>query len=53
MKKMTKTETQNFKILFNKFCDQEISEGHCVPDGCESCEIHAAMVRVFGDAENE
>lgn len=45
--KMSKEEMQMFRNLFNKYCKQEISIGHCETGSCDSCSINNAYDEIF------
>lgn len=44
---MNEEELQQFKEMFQKYCQQEIQKGHCADDSCALCPINAAYDEIF------
>ncbi len=44
---MNKEEMQTFRVLFIKYCRQEINKGHCEADSCEFCPVNNAYDEIF------
>lgn len=38
---------QQFKEMFQKYCQQEIQKGHCADDSCALCPINTAYDEIF------
>ena len=50
---MSDEERQEFKNLFNKYCNSKREKGHCDDYGCENCLINSAYEEIFYDDEAE
>lgn len=44
---LTAEEKATFKMLFSKYCRQEVNKGHCTGDTCEWCPINKAYDEIF------
>ena len=49
---MTKEDIQEFKLLFSKYCRQEINQGKCEADTCSFCPVNKAYDEIFKDTED-
>lgn len=47
MPKFTEAQVESFRSMFTKYCNMEIANGRCEPDGCEFCPVNEANMMIF------
>lgn len=50
---MNETELDAFKILFSRYCRDQVNEGNCTDGDCEFCPVNQAYERIFSNNKKE
>lgn len=50
---MEKAGLDFFKVLFSRYCREEVNEGHCNDGDCEFCPVNQAYERIFNSKKQE